>query len=826
MDTLIKDIRVGLRSLLKRPGFTLIAILTLALGIGASTAIFSVVDGVLLRPLPYPHAEQLVQLRELNEHGGRMAFAEPNFLDLRARNHVFAGVAQYTGSLTTVNGGSEPVRALTYAVSVDFFNVLGVTPIVGRVFTPDESRAGGVPVAVVSYGFWQRLLGAKSDLSGTTLRLMDKSVAVIGVMPQGLGFPQNAEIWVPREMFPAEVSRSAHNWSVIARMHANVPPEQARAEVSDIWKQLKQENGKDMDAVDFTLIPQQEYMVGTVRNPLLMILVAVGFLLVVACVNVANLLLAQATTRQRDFAVRTALGATRVRLARQFITENLLLVLTAGALGTVMSFWGVKLLLGLNKQALPRVSEIGVDARAIAFTFVLSLLVATVLGFVPLLRFSVRDLEKSLRETGTGARGFAGQHLRSFLVVAQMALTLVLMICAGLLSRSFHRLLQIDPGFRTEKAVAMDLSLPSPRIDEQRYKQFMQSYTRLMEQGIAPDTNTQLSVDEERQRLFQNQLLERLGSTPGVTASGVISELPLTGGGPDGTFLIDNNPAKKGNADYRLATSGYFAALRIPLLRGRMFDGTDVPNSPHAALVSQSLVQRYWPNEDPIGKTIQFGNMDGDLRLLHVVGVVGDVHDYGVDQPIVPTIYGNGLQRLPSSNYTVVARGQLEVSALVQSMREVVKGLDPQLPLKFRTLDQVYSSSLDGQRFSLVIFTVFGVAALLLAAMGIYGVTSYAVAQRTQEIGIRMALGAQMKDVLKLILRNAMSLVFFGAVIGLAGAYAATRVMSSLLFGVTPTDIATFVAVPLLLFIVALVASLVPARRATKVDPLIALRYE
>jgi putative ABC transport system permease protein len=826
LDTLFKDIRVGLRSLRKRPGFTLIAIVTLALGIGASTAIFSVVDGVLLRPLPYPQAEQLVQVREVNERGGRMAFAEPNFLDLRARNHVFAGVAQYSGSLTTVNGGSEPVRALTYAVSADFFHVLAVTPIVGRVFTTEENRAGGAPAAVVSYGFWQRMLGAKPDLSGTTLRLMDKSVTVVGVMPQGLGFPQSAEVWVPREMFPAEVSRSAHNWSVIARMNPKVSTQQARAEVSDIGKQLKQENGKDMNAIDFTVVPLQEYIVGNVRNPLIMILVAVGFLLVVACVNVANLLLAQTTTRQRDFAVRTALGATRVRLTRQFITENLLLVLTAGALGAVISFWGVRLLLGLNKQALPRMSEIGVDARAIAFTFALSLLVATVLGFVPLLRFSVKDLEKSLRETGTGARGFAGRHLRNLLVVAQTALTLVLMICAGLLARSFYRLLQVDPGFKTERVVAMDLSLASPRMDEQRYKQFMQSYKRLMEQGIAPEPNIKLNDEEERLELFQNQLLERLRSTPGMTASGIINDLPLTGGGADGTFLINNNPGTKGNADYRLATSGYFAALNIPLLRGRLFDATDVPNSPHAAVISQSLVHKYWPNEDPIGQTIQFGNMDGDLRLLHVVGVVGDVHDYGVDQPPVPTVYGNALQRLPSSDYTVVARGEVEVSALVQSMREVVKGLDPQLPLKFRTLGEVFSSSLDSQRFSLVIFAVFGVAALVLAGLGIYGVTSYAVAQRTQEIGIRMALGAQMKDVLKLVLRNAMSLVFFGALLGLGGAYAATRVMSSLLFGVTPTDLATFIFVPIVLFLVALVASLIPARRATKVDPLIALRYE
>jgi ABC-type lipoprotein release transport system permease subunit len=558
----------------------------------------------------------------------------------------------------------------------------------------------------------------------------------------------------------------------------------------------------------------------------MMIFVAVGFLLVVACVNVANLLLAQATTRQRDFAVRTALGATRFRLARQFITENLLLVFAAGALGVVISFWGVKLLLSLNQQSLPLMTEIGVDARAIVFTFALCFVIATVLGLVPLLRFSVRDLERTLRETAAGARGFAGRHLRNFLVVAQMALTLLLMIGAGLLARSFYQLLQIDPGFRTESTVAMELSLPSSRMDEKRYKQLIQSYTRLLEQGIAPDENIQLTADEERQRLFQTQLLERLGSTPGVVAGGVISHLPLSGDGPNGTFLINNNPSKKGSADYRQASSGYFEALRIPLLRGRLFDSSDLPNGTNAAVISQSVAQKYWPNEDPIGQTIQFGNMDGDLRLLHVVGVVGDVRADGLDQPAAPTIYGNALQRVPSSDYTVVARGQIEAAALVPAMREVVRGLDPQLPLKFRTLDQVFSSSLDRQRFSFVIFAVFGVAALLLAAMGIYSVTSYAVAQRTQEIGIRMALGAQMTDVLKLVLRNAMTLVLIGAAVGLAGAYAATRVMSSLLFGVTATDVATFVAVPLLLLLVALVASLIPARRATKVDPLVALRYE
>jgi ABC-type antimicrobial peptide transport system permease subunit len=826
MEHLIKDIRYGIRSLAKRPGFTAIAVLTLALGIGASTAIFSVVDGVLLKPLPYPEAERIVQLREVSQRGGKMAFAEPNFLDVRARSHSFEGVAQYAGELTTVTGASEPVRVPAFMVSADFFNVLGVKPILGRTFVPEESKTGGAPVAVISYGFWQRLLGGNPDLTGRTLRLMDQNVNVIGVMPAGFAFPQRAEIWIPRELSPAQVSRSAHNWSVVARMRPNITTKEAHIEISAIAKQLKQEHGKDMDAVDFAVVPQQEYMVGNVRNALLLILVAVGFLLLVACANVANLLLAQATTRQRDFAVRAALGATRLHLARHFVTENVLLVLMAGALGVLISYSGVNLLLGLNQQSLPRITEIGVDARAVVFTVGLSLLIGVVLGLVPLLRFSMKDLETTLRETGAGARGYAGQSVRSLLVVTQMALTLILLIAAGLLGKSFYRLLQIDPGFRPESAVAMELSLPNPPEDEQRYKQMMQSYKRLLEQGIAPESTVQPNAEEERQRLFQAQLLDRLSTTPGIVAAGSISQLPLTGGGPNGTFLINNDPSRKGSADYRRASAGYFAAMRIPLLRGRTFNSTDKPNSPHVAVISQSLAQKYWPNENPIGQTIQFGNMDGDLRLLHIVGVVGDVRDYGVDESVAPTLYANALQRLPSSSWTVVARAEAEPSTLAPAMRDVVRSLDPQLPLKFRTLDQVFSSSLDQRRFSLVIFGVFGTTALLLAAMGIYGVTSYTVAQRTQEIGIRIALGAQMNDVLNLMLRKAMSLVLIGAVIGLAGAYAVTRLMSNLLFGVTPTDIATFVAVPIVLLLVALLACLIPARRATKVDPLVALRYE
>jgi len=826
METLIKDIRYGVRSLAKRPGFTAIAILTLAIGIGACTAIFSVVDGVLLRPLPYPHAEQLVQLREVNPKGVHIRFAEPNFLDVRARSRTLEAVAEYGADLTTVTGASEPVRALTVVVSGDFFDVLGTKPVVGRTFVPDESKPGGTPVAVVSYGFWQRLLGGRSELAGTTLRLMNQDVTVVGAMPAGFSFPQDAEVWIPRELFPQETARSAHNWNVVARMRPTIRIEQAYAEVSAIGKQLKQENGKDMDAVDIAVVPQQEYMVGSVRGALVLILVAVGFLLVVACGNVANLLLAQVTGRQREFAVRAALGATRWRLGRQFITENLVLALIAGSIGVLLSFWGVDLLLRVNQQSLPRMSEIGVDARAIAFTVGLSLLISVVLGVVPLLRFSTRDLETSLRETGTGSRGYSGRRLRSLLVVVQVALTLILLVGAGLLGRSFHRLLQVDPGFRTESAVAIKLSLSSRDINEERYQNFMQSYKRLVEQGVAPDPKTRFSAEEERQRLFQQQVLERLSSTPGVVAAGIINSLPLTGGGADGTFFINNDPSKKGHAEYRLATGGYFAALRIPLLSGRTFDDSDQPNSPNAAIVSQSVVRKYWPNEDPIGQAIQFGNMDGDLRLLYVVGVVGDVRDYGVDMAAAPTVYANALQRLPASNLSVVVRAELEPVALVPAIRAVIRSLDPQVPLSVLTLDQVFSSSLDQRRFSLVIFGVFGATALLLAALGIYGVTSYAVAQRTQEIGIRMALGARMSDVLNLVLRNVMSQVLIGTVVGLAGAYAVTRVMSNLLFEVAPTDLATFAVVPGVLIVVALVAGFVPARRATKVDPLVALRSE
>lgn len=829
MGILWQDLRYGIRMLRTKPGFALAAILSLALGIGACTSIFSVVDAVLLRSLPYPEADRIVQFREISERGTQMPITEPNFLDVRARSRTLEGVAQYAGWPVTVIGGSEPARARAFRVSSDFFHVLTARPHIGRIFTSEDNRPDAAPVAVVSYGFWQRLLGGKADLTGTTLRIDDRSYTVVGVLPPDSAFPRNAEIWMPRELFPAETSRTSHNWSVIARLRRGATLEEARAEMSVIGRQFKQEHGRDVDAVDLALIPLHEYMVGSVRRGLLIILFAVGFLLLVACANVANLLLARVTARQKEFAVRAALGATRLRLARQFITENVVLALAAAAPGVLLAFWGVDLLAGLNQSSLPRADEIGVDARALLFTLGLSLTVAVILGLVPLVRFSRSELHSGLKETGRSQTAHAGVHrLRGLLVVSQMALTLILLIGAGLLGKSFYRLLQVDPGFRTQSAVVMDLSLPGVPLSEQQTRRFMDAYRQLRERGPAAFAPPPVEPDprEEQQRLFHRQLLERLEQLPGVTAVGSINALPMTGIGGDGTFFVDNDPANAGHAEYRLADAGYFAAIDIPLVRGRLFEPGDHPESPHVAVVSRSLAQRYWPNEDPIGKRLQFGNMDGDLRLLHVVGVVGDVRDGGLDAEVRPTVYAYALQRRPSSSLSLVVRAETDAATLVPMMRQTVRSLDPELPMNFRTLEEVFSSSLDARRFSLVVFGVFASVALLLAVVGIYGVMTYTVSQRTQEIGIRMALGASVKDVLRLIMRQGLRLIVPGLILGLAGSLALTRLLSSLLYGVSATDPLTFAGVAMLLAVVALLACYFPARRAAKVDPMIALRYE
>ena len=793
---MLNDLRYAVRQLSKNPGFTAAAVLTLALGIGASTAIFSIVDAVLLRPLPYPEAEKIVSLREVDAKGRQITFAEPNFLDVRARNHTLAAAAEYNMQLTTVLGGSEPVRTRVAYVSGEFFKTLGVQPATGRSFLPEEAKVGGHPVAVVSHGYWRRLLSSRNDLAATPLRFGDTGYTIVGVMPQSFNFPKDAEIWLPIELFPSSESRTSHGKRVIARLRDGVTLGQARADLSTIGKQLKQENGTNIDLIDIAALPLKEAMVGEVSQSLLVILAAVGFLLLVACTNVANLLLAQATARQREFAVRTALGATRGRLARQFIAESLLLALLAGGLGVLLSFWGVEALVGLNQGYLPRADEISVDARVLALTFALSLLVAVALGLVPLLRLGGCDLQEGLKEAARGQSANATSHrLRAMLVATQVALTMVLLVGAGLLIKSFIKVLEIDPGFRTESAVAMEISLS----------------------------------DEPPQRRagFYQQVLERLAALPGITAVGGVNGLPMVGGGADGQFLIDNNPALKGYGEFRVASPGYFNAMGMRLVRGRLFDQSDGPETPQVALISESLARRYWPNEDPLGKGIQYGNMDGDTHLLRVVGVVSDVREFGLEANTRPTVYVHYLQRPRQAwGFAIVARTPGDVKTLIPAMRSAVQAVNRDVPTNFRTLGQIFSSSLDNRRFSLVIFGSFAAVALLLAALGIYGVTSYAVTQRTQEIGIRIALGAQLANVLRLVIGQGMKSVLLGIAIGLGGAFALTRLIAHLLFGVSATDPLTFMVVTAFLLLVALLACYLPARRATKVDPMEALRSE
>ena len=820
-DRMLQDLRFGARVLLKQRRFTAAAMLTLAMGIGATTAIFSVVDAVLLRPLPFPEAERLVYLREVNAAGATVSVAEPNFADIEARSQSFAALGHTAGSFDlVVTGGSEAVRTGISYASDRLFEVLGVQPFAGRTFLPEETKYGGPSAVVVSYSFWQRLLGGRADFDSVRLKIDGASCAVVGVMPPGFSFPGDTEVWVTRGIEPPSTSRTVHNFPVIGRLLPGVPFEQARAELSGIGAQLRQTYGSAMDAVDFTLIPAQQHLTRNAREGLLLFAGAVLLLLLVACANVSNLLLAQFIARQREFAIRAALGASRWRLARQLIFENLLVTLPAAAFGALLARAGVPLLLSLDQGNLPRVNVISVDGRVLLFSCTLALLIAVALGLLPALSLTGQDSPSALRTTARGprrsefirsirsgrmnsllrGRGGINHRLRGVLTTIQIGLTLVLLTGAALLGRSFLKLWNTDPGFTSEGAVAMTLALPST---------------------ITPE-------EDEGLRQFYVQLLGRLEQLPGVAAVGGINALPLTRMGATGTFLIDDNPTLRGQAAYRVASAGYFKAMGIPLVRGRVFDSRDTVNSPHVAVISQALADRYWPNEDPLDKRVQFGNMDTDKRLLHIVGVVGNVRNAGLDAEAGPTVYAYSLQRpqwWQVSRLSIVLRAN-HPQALIPGMREAVETLRPDVPLSFRTLEQVFSSSLDKRRFSLVLFGIFGVVTLLIAAIGLYAVMSYTVTQRTHEIGIRMALGAQKGNVLRLVLAQGMSLTMAGVSLGLVAAFALTRLMRSLLVGVQETDPLTFAATALLLMLVALLASWIPARRAIKTDPMVALREE
>jgi putative ABC transport system permease protein len=816
MGVFLKDIRYAARMFTKNPAVSCVMVLSLALAIGANTAIFSVVYGVLLRPLPYPKADQIVVVNEVGSKGTRANFADPNFEDFRAMNRSLQGLAENSAWVQPVTGGSEPTRTMVATVSADFFNVMGVAPVVGRAFGAESEKFGGVPAALVSYSYWQQYLNGSQDFSKLKLTIDKHEYPVIGVLPAGFRYPSQTNIWIPRELDERNPYRTAHNWRVIGRVRDGVSLQQTRADLSGIAKNLKKQYGKDIWMVDASVILLQESMVGKVRSTLFLLLGAVGFLLLVACANVANLMLVQAASRARELAIRAALGAGRSRLVRQFLTEALLLSVVGGTLGVFGAEWGVDALLGIAPATLPRTQDVSVNLPVMLFALGICVLVAAGLGVMTAVRATSGKLQMML---GEGSRGQAGsvrsQRIGRTIVASQLAITLVLLIGAGLLGRSLFQILSVDYGFKTENVVSINLPLSSPASE----------------------------TEKARRAELIDQIFARLRRVPGVESVGAVNEVPLNGGLADGTFLVMNpadsvkdfeefgklahDPTRTGEADFCVASEGYFQTLGIPLIRGRLFDDRDAANAPHVALVSQSLVAAKWPKEDPIGKTIEFGNMDGDLRTLTIVGVVGDVRERSLEQPPNPTVYVNYRQRPQNAaDLYVVARTSSTPASVFSAAREIVHDLAPDAPPKFTTISQVFSDSLGTQHFNLILIGAFAGTALLLAMAGIYGVMAYTVEQRTREFGVRMALGAQPTDVLSLVLRQGILTIGIGIAGGVFGAIALTRTMASLLYHTSATDPITFAGVALLLTFIALMASYLPARRATRVDPVIALRYE
>ena len=816
LHSVFSDGRYGLRQLRRNPGATAVMVFTLALAIGAATAIFSVVYGVLLRPLPYTDANRIMAVFEVNSEGGWSRLADPNFDDFREQNRSFQAIAKYNDNIVSVAGASQPTRTTVASVSPDFLKVFGVQPIVGRDFSASDAKKGAGPTVLVGYGYWRQQLGSPQELSQLHLKIDGAVYSVIGVLPPEFRFPTDADLWLPADLDGENQSRTSHNYKAVGHLREGVTVKQANGDISAIARHIHDTSSEQGDYLlkDGIVVPLQDSITGKARPALLVLLGAVGFLLLVACANVANLLLAQASVRERELAIRSALGAERGRLIRQFLTEAFVLSLAGGGLGVLGAFSGVAGLVALAPDNLPRLESVSISIPVLVFALLLSTAVAAGLGAFTAVRATSGDLRKGLEEGGRGQAGSQGsQRVGRVIVAAQIAITLVLVVGAGLLGRSLMKVLEVNPGFRVDKIVTMDVSLPW--IEDPKAK--------------------------AGQAIFFANLIDRLKQIPGVRKVGATSGLPMDGGLPDGMFLLmTQNEVPKtfegfgplmqqkeriGNADFCVASEGYFQVLGIRLIRGRIFDERDGADSPHVAVISESLARDRWPNQDPIGHTIEFGNMDGDLHLLTIIGIVADIHENGLDVPARPTVYVNLLQR-PRAVITVTMLSDADTQSVNSAARGILQDLNPEIPARFRTFSQIYSASLGSRRFNVILIGFFGIVALLLATAGVFGVMAYSVSRRTREIGVRVALGASSGDVLGMILSQGIRTIFIGVAIGIAGSLALTRTVESLLFGVTATDPVTFGAVTLLLIGAALLACFIPARRATKVDPMVALRYE
>jgi putative ABC transport system permease protein len=790
--------------LLKNPVFTAVALIALSLGVGANTAIFSVVNGVLLSPLPYPHPDQLAMVWGDNrEQGIRDDITSyPNFLDWRDRNKTFHGMAGFRDYAINLTGAGEPEELRGAAVTSNFFQLMGVNPAMGRGFTIEEEQPGKDKIIVLSHGLWQRRFGGDPGIMNKTISLNGEQATVIGIMPPGFQFPEKAEFWAP--LTPNErmrASRGAFWLTVIGRLKAGVTQAQAQADMAVIAGQLEQQYPGPNAGMGVNVVLLKDQVVGNIRTALLVLLCAVAFVLLIACANVANLLLARAATRQREIAVRAALGATRLRIIRQLLTESVLLSIVGGALGLLLARWGIVFLLKLSPANIPRLDNIQLNARVLAFTFGLSLLIGLLFGLAPALQTSQFDISETMKEGGRGSGSPGIQRIRSALIVAEFALTLTLLIGAGLLIRSFWHLQQINPGFKTDRLLTLQLGLPRTK-----YREGAQAIT------------------------FYQQLQERLAAIPGVESASATSTILLPKLPASSGFSIENRPPDPNETQVELpfdsVLPNYFQTMGIQLLRGRAFTAGDARDTPGVAIVNETFVKRYFPGDDPIGKRFTFGDTNNNPRWISIVGVVRDTKRQGLDAPIRIESWLPHAQS-PSGKMQIVIRTAGDPQTLVGAVREAVWSLDRDLPIqKAQTMGQILDESVAPRRLNMLLLGLFAAIALILAAVGIYGVMSYIVTQRTHEIGVRVALGAQTGNVIRLVVGQGMKLALLGAGAGMITTVVLTRLMSALLFGVSATDPLTFVATALLLLMVALLACWTPARRATKVDPMTALRYE
>ncbi len=799
---ILKDIRYALRTLLKQPGFTLIAIVTLALGIAANTAIFSVVNAVLLRPLPYPEPEQLVMTWENHQAlgGPEQEWLSPaGFDDWRTQNNVFSHLSAVVGWGPTLTWQDESEQLVGAVVSHDMFSLLGVSPYIGRGFMPEEDQPGAERVVVLSHSLWQRLFGSNTDTSSKTVLLSGEQYTVVGVMPAGFKLPiiPNSELWsTVRPTLNPSCQRGCYVLRVMGRLKPGVSLAAAQADMSAIAARQAEQFPDTHQNVGATLVSLHEQIVGPLRPAMLMLLVAVGFVLLIACANVANLMLARGVSRRKELGIRSALGAGRSRIIRQLLTESFVFALIGGLLGVLLAFWMVQALVAISPEGTPRLDEIWIDSGVLAFTFVTSVLTGLIFGLVPAVQISKPDLNESLKEAGRTSH-VGGGKFRSALVVSEVALALVLLIGAGLLLKSFVLLQRVDPGFTASQ---------------------VQTFGFILNRNHYP----------ERQHLvsFYSQLLERLSALPGVQSAGMVSTLPLSGSNTDTSFSIEGRPEQPENrqpvAWYSSVTHDYLRTMGIRLIAGRWFTVNDNEQSPRVVVITETLARRYWPDENPLGRRIG----SGPDNWREIIGIVADVKHFGLDVDARPSMYFPAPQ-VPARGMTLVVRTTGESASVSGLVRSEIRSINPNLAVtNVRSMEQIVSESIAQPRFLMLLIGIFSGLALTLAAIGIYGVISYGVSQRTQEFGIRMALGARNFDVLKLVIKNGMFLALLGVALGLAASFAVTHLMTRLLFGVTPTDALTFSAVSLFLLVVALLACYVPARRATKVDPLVALRYE